>query len=123
MAQHRPPTKSDTGSAQREVLIQERTVLVEEDVSFSRGESSFESAGDTMSQSNTDPSGLAAPPRDPPVQVTRHRPAGDLSNAQLRMLENLERLTHSLQGPEQSLDKHSYARPFPNARANGSKQT
>jgi hypothetical protein len=80
-----------------------------------------------MGQSNTDPSGfpagLPAPPRDPSVQVTRHRPQGDLSNAQLRLLENLERLTHSLQGPEQSLDKHSYARPFPHAPASSSKQT
>jgi hypothetical protein len=123
MGQHKTPAKPDTGSAQREVLIQERTVLVEEDVAFSRGESSFESAAESLSQSNTEVTGALPPARDPPVQVTQRRPPGDLSSAQLRMLENLERLTHSLQGPEQSLDKHSYARPFPIARANGSKQT
>jgi hypothetical protein len=108
MAAHKPPTRQDTGNTQREVLIQERTMLVEEDASFS----------ESMGQSNAEATGALAPPRDPPVQVTHRRPPGDLSSAQLRLLENLERLTHSLQGPEQSLDKHGYSRPFPNAHAN-----
>jgi hypothetical protein len=102
--------KQDSGIAQREVLIQERTVLVEEDASPSRG-------------SNTDVAGLPASPSDPPLQVTRHRQHGDLSSAQYRLLENLERLTHSLQGPEQSLDRHSYSRPFPHPQPINGKQT
>jgi hypothetical protein len=122
MGQHKTPTKPDTGSAQREVLIQERTVLVEEDVAFSR-ESSYEAGAQSMGQSNADVTGALIPPRDPPVQVTHRRPPGDLSSAQLRLLENLERLTHSLQGPEQSLDKHGYSRPFPIAHAPSNKQT
>ena len=50
---------------------------------------------------------------EPRTPVTHHRHRGDLSDSQFRLLENLERLTHSLQGPEQSLDRISYNRPFP----------
>jgi hypothetical protein len=45
----------------------------------------------------------------------RQRHQGDLSESQLRLLRHLERLTYSLHGPEESLDRHSYNRPFPPA--------
>ena len=104
----------ETTSTQREVLI-ERTTLVEENAFVSSEESSLDPAGAMVTQDNYDAAGHPVGATKPRPQVTHHRAQGDLSDAQFRLLQNLERLTHSLQGPEDSLDRHSYNRPFPPA--------
>jgi hypothetical protein len=103
----------ETTSAEREVLIQERTTLVEENAFISSELSPLDPAGAVATRDNSDLTGYAIGAPKPLPQVTHHRPQGDLSDAQFRLLQNLERLTHSLQGPEDSLDRHSYNRPFP----------
>ena len=99
----------ETTGAQREVLI-ERTTLVEENAFVSSEASSLDPAGAMV----YDPTGHPVGATKPRPQVTHHRPQGDLSDAQFRLLQNLERLTYSLQGPEESLDD-TYSRPFPQA--------
>jgi hypothetical protein len=99
----------ETTSAQREVLI-ERTTLVEENAFVSSEASSLDAAGAMVTQ--YDPTGHPVGTAKPRPQATQHRPQGDLSNAQFQLLQNLERLTYSLQGPEESLDD-TYSRPFP----------
>ncbi len=103
----------ETMSAQHEVLIEERTTFVEESASVSSEASSLDAAGAMVTGNDYGATGYAVPAGKPRPQVTHHRPQGDLSDAQFRLLQNLERLTHSLQGPEDSLDRHSYNRPFP----------
>jgi hypothetical protein len=102
----------ETTSAQREVLIQERTTLVEENAFISSETSTPDAAGAMVTRGNYDSTGYAVGAGKPRPQVTHHRPQGDLSDAQFRLLQNLERLTYSLQGPEDSLDD-TYSRPFP----------
>jgi hypothetical protein len=100
----------DTASAQREIL--ERTMLVEDSTFISPELSSLGPAGAPVTGDNYGPSGYAVGAPKPRPQVTQHRPQGDLSDAQFQLLQNLERLTYSLQGPEESLDD-TYSRPFP----------
>jgi hypothetical protein len=91
-------------NTQREVLIQERTTFIEE----------TDTSGALMTSDDyrvLEHAAAGAGEARPPATHQRHR--GDLSESQFRLLENLERLTHSLQGPEQSLDRVSYNRPFP----------
>jgi hypothetical protein len=90
-------------STQRDVLIQERTTFIEES----------DASGALMTPEDYRALEHAAGTGEPRSPVTHHRHRGDLSDSQFRLLENLERLTHSLQGPEQSLDRVSYNRPFP----------
>jgi hypothetical protein len=104
----------ETGG-QREVLIQERTTLVEENDFISSEPAPAGAASAMVTRDNYDPTGYGVAAGKPRPQVTHHRPQGDLSDAQFRLLQNLERLTHSLKGPEDSLDRHSYNRPFPPA--------
>jgi hypothetical protein len=99
-----PGKQSPDTSTQREVLIQERTTFIEE----------TDASGALMTSEDyraLERASAGAAESRPPV--THHRHRGDLSDSQFRLLENLERLTHSLQGPEQSLDRVSYNRPFP----------
>jgi hypothetical protein len=113
MSRHQPYGKQlpETTSAQREVLIQERT-LVEENAFVSSEASSLDPAGAIGTRDKYDVTGHPVGATKPRPQVTHHRPQGDLSDAQFRLLQNLERLTYSLQGPEESLDD-TYSRPFP----------
>jgi len=110
--------KHDTASVEREVLIQERTVLFEESGSLAaQPNASDDASGAVMTREDYRALEYAATANEARPQPAHHRHRGDLSEAQFRLLENLERLTHSLQGPEDSLDRHGYSRPFPpNAR-------
>jgi hypothetical protein len=100
--------------AEREALGPQRTVLLEENAfSFAERSLSDGATGAMVTQEEVGAVGYVFTASDPRPQVTRHRHQGDLSDAQLRLLQDLERLTLSLQGPEQSLDRVSYNRPFP----------
>jgi hypothetical protein len=102
----------ESTSAQREVLI-ERTTLVEENAFVSSEASSLDPAGAMVTRDEYDPTGHPVGATKPRPQVTHRRPQGDLSNAQFQLLQNLERLTYSLQGPEDSLDDTYSRPPFP----------
>jgi hypothetical protein len=100
--------------AERDSLGSQRTALLEENTfSFTEPSLPDGAPGATMTQESLGVVEYVTTASDPRPQVTRHRQQGDLSDAQLRLLQNLERLTHSLRGPEQSLDRVSYNRPFP----------
>jgi hypothetical protein len=101
----------ETMSAQREVLIQERTTFVEENAFISSDPSPSGAPSAMAAPDNSGLTGYAVGAPKPRPQVTHHRSQGDLSDAQFRLLQNLERLTYSLQGPEESLDD-TYSRPF-----------
>jgi hypothetical protein len=113
MSRHQQQGKQlpETTSAQHEIL--ERTTLVEESEFISSERSPLDAEGAMVTRDNYGLAGYAAGTAKPRSSLTHHRPQGDLSDAQFRLLQNLERLTHSLQGPEDSLDRHSYNRPFP----------
>ncbi len=111
-SRHQPHGKQlpETTGAQREVLIQERTTL--EEIEFISSDPSPSGAPSAVAtRDNSDLTGHAVGAPKPRPQVTHHRSQGDLSDAQFRLLQNLERLTYSLQGPEESLDD-TYSRPF-----------
>ena len=95
-----------------EAPIEERTTFDQEVAFVSTTSSPSDAPGAMIIQQEFGEVQYAAA-GEPRPQVTHHRHQGDLSNAQFQLLQNLERLTHSLQGPEDSLDRHGYNRPFP----------
>jgi hypothetical protein len=111
MSRHQPHGKQlpETTGAQHEIL--ERTTLVEETAFMSSDPSPPGAPSAVVTLDNSGLAGYAVGTDKPRPSVTHHRPQGDLSDAQFRLLQNLERLTYSLQGPEESLDD-TYSRPF-----------
>lgn len=119
MSKYKPNREAPDSSVQRDVLIEERTVVdtlrVEEN-EFVSSEPCPPDAAGAMTQADYAALESADAAGRPRAEITRPRHLGDLSESQSRLLEKLERLTHSLQGPEDSLDRHGYSRPFPPAR-------
>ena len=121
MSKFKPHTReaSDSTITEREVLIEERTVVdtvrVEEN-EFVSSEPYPPDAFGPMTRVDHAALESADAAGRPRAEITRPRQQGELSDSQFRLLQNLERLTHSLQGPEDSLDRHGYSRPFPPAR-------
>jgi hypothetical protein len=106
---HQGKPAPETG-VERTTATPETAVFREESSFFATEQTSVSTAG---VMTNQEAYGAVEYTTGRDEAPARQRYQGDLSESQLRLLQHLERLTYSLHGPEESLDRHSYNRPFP----------